>query len=1148
MRCFAIRRQPTAWSFTLFAGMLFAGMLFTNTVDAQQSAPEAAPAPEEPQLSPASDEAEKSLQGFRLPPGFKGSVFAAEPLVGNPVAFTIDGRGRVFVCESYRQEKGIEDNRNHGHWLDDDQAARTVEDRLRYLQKHLGDKLISYTRHDDRIRLLLDTDGDGKADSASVFANGFNGIVDGTGAGVLVHRNQVYYTCIPSLWMLGDEDHDGRADSKKAMQSGYGVRYALRGHDLHGLTVGPDGRIYFSIGDRGFHVETEGRVWANPECGAVFRCEPDGSHFEVFAYGLRNPQELAFDDHGNLFTCDNNSDSGDQARWTCIVEGGDTGWRMSYQYHPERGTFNREKIWHPFHNDQPAYIVPPIVNMASGPSGLAFYPGTGLNDHFRDRFLLCDFRGSPGGSGIRSFRVREKGAFFEVVDAEETFWKILATDVEFGPDGAVYASDWVDGWTGLNKGRIYRFSVPETENDPLVKEVRALLAEDLGKRSREELKKLIAHPDRRIRQAAQFALVDQQAVAELREVASSTGLETRARLHAIWGLGQLSRGQSVAAKPSAAALAPLLTDDDAEVRAQTARVLGDIPETAPFDSLLRCLTDDAARVRYFASVSIGKMQRREAIGPLMAILAANDNQDPILRHGAIVGMARAAGWSLSTPLENSSNAGNRSGSSRQEVIAAIAESVRNPSSAVRLGAVVALRKLRAPQVAGFLQDGDERVVAEAVRAIHDEPIAEAMPMLAAMNPAGTASDAILRRVLHANMRLGDADAATRICKILARTEVTEAIRVETLGWLSNWDKPTKRDLILHIWSPLEPRDKATIIAALRPVLPALLSQPGKVPLEAARLAAQLGIGEVGPALREILADPSQSPRMRADALAALATLKDGQLDGLIAASLQDPKPIVRATARRLLSESKPADALPLLEQALQSEERIERQSAYAALGKINGEAADALLARQLDLLLDGKVPADSQLDLLDATAARKTEQLEQKRNAYESRRPADDPLAAFRETLAGGDAERGEQIFFERAEVYCVRCHRVNGRGGDVGPELSKIGAEKKRDYLLESIVTPNKQIAKNFESVLIVDDQGQVFSGIVKAENDQQLQLVTAEAKLVTIPKSKIEERREGKSAMPEDLVKKLSKRELRDLIEYLSSRTGQESGGTGQ
>lgn len=278
--------------------------------------------PEEPSIAPASNEGQQALAGFKLPAGWQRQLFAAEPLLANPVAFAIDPSGRVFVCETFRQSKGVEDNRGRGYWLNDDLAAETVDDRVAYVKKHLKEKALDFTRHDDRLRLLVDRDGDGQADSATVFAKHFNRISDGTGAGVLFHRGSVYYTCIPDLWRLRDADGDGVAEERQSLHFGYGVRYAFRGHDLHGLIVGPDGKIYFSLGDRGYNVVADGRRWKNPESGAVFRCEADGSQLEVFAYGLRNPQELAFDDHGNLFTGDNNSDSGDQC-------GGCTSWRAA---------------------------------------------------------------------------------------------------------------------------------------------------------------------------------------------------------------------------------------------------------------------------------------------------------------------------------------------------------------------------------------------------------------------------------------------------------------------------------------------------------------------------------------------------------------------------------------------------------------------------------------------------------------------------------------------------------------------------------------------------------------------------------------------------------------------------------------------------
>src|SRR5262249_34286815 len=209
----------------------------------------------------------------------------------------------------------------------------------------------------ERVRLVEDTDGDGQADRSTVFADGFHHLEDGIGAGLLARGGSVWYACIPDLWLLRDTKGTGRADVRTRLHHGYGVHIAFYGHDLHGLRLGPDGKLYYTVGDRGANVRTPSGSAFLPDEGAVFRCNPDGSELEVVHRGLRNPQELAFDEHGNLFTGDNNSDAGDQARWVQVVDGGDSGWRMSYQYGTAmgvRGPFMAEDQWKPQRDGQPA--------------------------------------------------------------------------------------------------------------------------------------------------------------------------------------------------------------------------------------------------------------------------------------------------------------------------------------------------------------------------------------------------------------------------------------------------------------------------------------------------------------------------------------------------------------------------------------------------------------------------------------------------------------------------------------------------------------------------------------------------------------------------------------------------------------------------
>jgi quinoprotein glucose dehydrogenase len=113
----------------------------------------------------------------------------------------------------------------------------------------------------------------------------------------------------------------------------------------------------------------------------------------------------------------------------------------------------------------------------------------------------------------------------------------------------------------------------------------------------------------------------------------------------------------------------------------------------------------------------------------------------------------------------------------------------------------------------------------------------------------------------------------------------------------------------------------------------------------------------------------------------------------------------------------------------------------------------------------------------------------------------------------------------------------VGGTGGDVGPDLSHVSKDKAREYLLEAIVHPSKAIAKGFESVALQLDDGSTLTGILKSENAKELQVMTAEGKLLSVPKDSIENRKPGKSAMPDDLPGKMTKSDLRDLVEFLSS-----------
>jgi len=1066
----------------------------------------------------ASDEGEKALKRLRVPEGMKAELFAAEPLLANPVAFCIDEKGRFYVAETYRLHAGATDNRQHTNWIDDDLASRTVADRIAMYKKHLKNEFGSYGEEEDRVRLIEDTDGDGKADRASVFAGGFKNPADGLGSGVLAHRGNVWFTNIPDLWLLRDTNGDGRADVRKSLHYGYGVHVAFLGHDLHGLCIGPDGKLYFSVGDRGLHVETEGRVLAAPDMGSVLRCNLDGSELEIFATGLRNPQELVFDKYGNLFTGDNNCDTGDAARWVHLVEGGDSGWRIGYQYlrsPAAAGPWNAEKLWHLPHDGQAANILPPLAHITNGPSGLTYNPGVSLlPDRYREHFFLCDFRGSAGNSGIHAFTVKPRGASFELVGSEQFAWSILATDCDFGPDGGFYLSDWVDGWRMPFKGRIYKLFDPARVKDRAVADVRQLLADGMSRRDAAELSRLLAHDDMRVRREAQFELAERKSVAELAKATQSE--QQMARIHAIWGLGQIGRKDARAFSP----LLELVKDKDVEVRLQAIKVLGEGKVQSAGPAIAQALKDDEPRVRFVAALSVGKLRHSAALPAVLDMVRDNADKDAYLRHAGVMALT----------LCNDA-----------KVLQAAADDV---SPAVRMAALLAMRRQGTPEVARFLKDIDPRLQVEAARAINDEPIAAAMPELAKLihDPVKLAAPApyqepLLYRVLNANVRLGGAANAQAIAEFATRGNLPEKVRLKALDYLGAWARPSGRDPVVGLWRPLPERPEADAAEALRAVLARVLTASPQVRAQGILLAAKFGMKEVGPVLRAQVADGERAAGERVASLLALEALKDGGLLDSARTALADDHPRLRHEGRRvLLSKSEPAKAVQELEAVLETAHIIERQGALELLANIKAAPADTLLEQWMTRLLKKEAAPEIQLDIVNAVRTRGTPALKKMLAAYEATRTKDDPVALYREAVVGGDVDRGREIFFNRAEVSCLRCHKLNGLGGEVGPDLAGIGKQQQRPYLLEAIVAPNRHIAKGFESVVLVMADGKFHTGIIKTESKDEVRLMTPEGKLVNVPQADIDERLQGKSAMPEDLIRHLSPRDVRDLVEFLA------------
>jgi quinoprotein glucose dehydrogenase len=249
-------------------------------------------------VAPASDEAEQAMKQFALPPGWKVDLFAAEPRVANPVCLTIDDRGRVYVVETFRRRNAVLDIRKIGSWLDEDLANRTVEDRIAMVKRRLPNDWQKLEGITDRIRLIEDSDGDGRADKDTVFADRFDTLAEGTAAGVLPVGDSVWFTNIPHLWKLTDADGDGVAESARASRTGSACATTTPATTS---TASAWARTAASTSRSPTAASTSsGRQGdrQRPDEGAVLRCEPDGSNLEIVHRGLRNPQELAFDELG----------------------------------------------------------------------------------------------------------------------------------------------------------------------------------------------------------------------------------------------------------------------------------------------------------------------------------------------------------------------------------------------------------------------------------------------------------------------------------------------------------------------------------------------------------------------------------------------------------------------------------------------------------------------------------------------------------------------------------------------------------------------------------------------------------------------------------------------------------------------------------
>ncbi|MEY4378688.1 MAG: hypothetical protein RLZ85_569, partial [Verrucomicrobiota bacterium] len=999
-------------------------------------------------------------EGAELKP-FKWS---GELNVPDPTSCTLDEAGNAYVASTTRRKAADLDIREHAVWIPDDVGLTSPEEKLAFYQRELApgkmkaprgglkdhnkDGSIDWkdlTFHKEAIYKLSDTDHDGVADKITVFAEGFNSPVSGIAAGILYFDGWVYVTAIPDVWRLKDTDGDGVADVKELVATGFGGHIAYAGHDMHGLRLGPDGRIYWTVGDKGGNVTSkEGRRFSFPHRGAVLRCEPDGTNFEVFAHGIRNTQEIAFDDFGNVIGVDNDGDQPkERERLMYLLEGSDSGWRNQHQYQKTESRWMKENMWMPKGAaDQPLFITPPIANYSDGPAGFLHEPGHALDGEFRGHFFLDQF---PKGK-MDAFTLEPDLDGFKQTNLRVVSSGIMGIGMAWGADGKAYFADWIGGYPLDGKGAIWRFDVAPN----IDKTSEALLSKPFATPiPREELLGFLGHRDQRVRVNASIRLDRLGAWQEMLALALNPSAARFARIHAIWGYGMGVRHGKVADVTAALAL---LDDADAEIRVQAMKVLSEAkPNPTISDKVAAQLAQKDLRVRTQAGITLGKLGGKV---PFEAFLqdAEAELRLPWLRHGLVSGLA---GTQSSADLLATAQA---------------------KTGAEAVFATLALARQNSPLVAKLLTHANPEVVVEAARVIHDdEGIPSAQAELAQAFDKAKLPFHAARRALNANLREGDEDSLRRILEWTLKQPAGAPLRDEALKALITFDQPPVLDLVDGTAKKYVARPAAVIAAALRSHQAELLQlqKPDERAL-ALSLLVKYELDVPFPILLGLAEDLKAAPDVRLQTLRLLGRKKE------------EPEAITRAL-RNASGEGNPSEvrieavtqlfardlnaALDVSRLIINSKSAKvpEKQAVVAALRGRSDAVSLRLLQELVDRLASRKLDAGLKLDVFTLAKESADAGVVAALKKYQSAGPKGglkmaSPDIPYELLTDGGDVARGKAIVNGHLAANCTACHRVESEeGSEVGPMLRQIGGLRTKEELAESLVEPSAKIVAGF-------------------------------------------------------------------------------------
>jgi putative membrane-bound dehydrogenase-like protein len=383
--------------------------------------------------------AENALKGLAVFDDLAVQIVATEPMLKNPTNIDVDEKGRIWVTEAYNYRPAINGNPTNPKG--------------------------------DRIMILEDIDGDGKADTAKVF---YQGPELNSPLGISVLGNRVIVSQSPYVWSFYDDNGDDVADRKEILFQGIGGEQ--HDHGAHSFTFGADGKLYFNFGNEGKTLKDKnGKTVVDQDGeeigpkkyqqGMIFRCDPDGTHVECLASNFRNPFEVAVDSYGSLWQSDNDDDGNKGVRINYILPYGNYGYKDEMTgagWEANRTNMEDSISFRHWHLNDPGEVPNLLQTGGGSPTGMLVYEGNLLPKKFQDQLIHSD----PGPNVVRSYALKNNGAGYSVdinniLKGDQDQW-FRPADVCIAPDGSLIVADWYDPGVGghqagdQTRGRIYR--------------------------------------------------------------------------------------------------------------------------------------------------------------------------------------------------------------------------------------------------------------------------------------------------------------------------------------------------------------------------------------------------------------------------------------------------------------------------------------------------------------------------------------------------------------------------------------------------------------------------------------------------------------------------------------------------------------------